>query len=108
LLLARIFGLILLIYMFSGMNRPVCVVGNKVDLLPNDGKNFLQRVQESLREEVVRVAGIHSKNIKHVALVSAKTGFGIEQLVNKLHKSWSVQGDYLLNYKKIITMKINL
>ncbi|XP_065332422.1 nitric oxide-associated protein 1 [Cloeon dipterum] len=76
-----------------GSRRPICVVGNKVDLLPNDGKFFLERVKESLTKEVIRVSGIGENYIKHVALVSAKTGYGIEALINKLHNNWRVQGD---------------
>jgi nitric oxide-associated protein 1 len=74
------------------MNRPVVVIGNKVDLLPQDGPKFLERITSCLREEVTKVSGIRDKNIKHVSVVSAKTGYGIEKLINKLHSNWSVQG----------------
>lgn len=74
------------------MNRPVVVVGNKVDLLPKDGKKFIERITNCLREEVTKVSGIREKDIRHISVVSAKTGYGIEELVNKLHSNWSVQG----------------
>jgi nitric oxide-associated protein 1 len=79
------------------MNRPVVVVGNKVDLLPQDGAKFMERITECLREEVTKVSGIRDKNIKHISVVSARTGFGIEKLINKLHSNWSVQGTQSLN-----------
>ncbi|XP_059486080.1 nitric oxide-associated protein 1 [Neocloeon triangulifer] len=76
-----------------GKDRPICLVGNKVDLLPNDGKFFLDRIKDSLVHEVFKATEIRKNCIRHVALVSAKTGFGIEQLINKLHRNWKVQGD---------------
>lgn len=68
------------------------MVGNKVDLLPQDGDKFIERITHCLREEVTKVSGIREKNIKHISVVSAKTGYGIEKLINKLHSNWSVQG----------------
>lgn len=41
--------------------------------------------------------GIPSTNIKHTALISAETGFGVEELITKLHSVWQYKGDvYLL------------
>lgn len=74
-----------------GTKRPVFVVGNKVDLLPQDSPNFLKHVEACLTQAIAKT-GVNKANIKHVALVSAKTGFGIEQLINKLHKIWEYKG----------------
>ena len=38
--------------------------------------------------------GIAPSNIKHVSLISAKTGFGIEELITKLHNIWEYKGEY--------------
>ena len=43
-------------------------------------------------------AGVCSKeNVREILLISAKTGYGIERLITKLHKNWGIQGDvYIL------------
>lgn len=69
----------------------VFVVGNKVDLLPQDSKHFFTHVEDCLSKAIERT-GIKKENIRHVALVSAKTGYGIEELINKLHKIWKYKG----------------
>lgn len=56
--------------------------GNKVDLLPPDArcgylKNFRSIVQKCIEE-----AGFLEKfNVLHTALISAKTGYGVEDLI---------------------------
>ena len=67
------------------------VVGNKVDLLPADGKNHLQRVKNSLTAAINETPLVQA-SIKHLALVSAHTGYGIESLITKIQKSWSTKG----------------
>lgn len=43
------------------------------------------------------MAGIPGANIKHTCLISAETGFGVEELITKLHNVWLYKGDvYLL------------
>ncbi|KAK4316877.1 hypothetical protein Pmani_012008 [Petrolisthes manimaculis] len=79
-----------------GTKRPVVVVGNKVDLLPADGKNHLERVSKALVAAVEKT-DLGRANIRHYTLVSAQTGFGIESLITKIQNIWSVKGDiYLL------------
>ncbi|XP_043280140.1 nitric oxide-associated protein 1 [Venturia canescens] len=73
----------------------IFLVGNKVDLLPNDGPKFLENVKESLVKAVTDM-GINKANIKDVSLISASTGYGIENLINKLHKIWDYKGDVYL------------
>ncbi|XP_042203104.1 nitric oxide-associated protein 1-like isoform X2 [Homarus americanus] len=75
-----------------GTRRPVVVVGNKVDLLPADGKNHLHRVKKSLVAAVEKT-DLGRANIRHIALVSAHTGFGIESLITKIQHSWGTKGD---------------
>lgn len=36
-----------------GKNQPVIVVGNKVDMLPKDSKNFLKHIEKRLRDSVI-------------------------------------------------------
>lgn len=75
-----------------GPRKPVVVVGNKVDLLPADGSNHLSRVKNSLIAAIEETP-LSQASIKHVALVSARTGFGIESLITKIQKFWATKGD---------------
>ncbi|KAH8320856.1 hypothetical protein KR067_011387 [Drosophila pandora] len=80
-----------------GTKRPIFLVGNKADLLPRDSNIYLQHVKECLRNEFVRHGGGNELNIKNVSLISAKTGYGIEELITQLQKTWAYKGDvYLL------------
>lgn len=74
-----------------GSKRPVIVVGNKVDLLPQDSRGYLNHIKFVL-EKVINETGISKANIKHTALISAKTGYGIEELITKLHSIWEYKG----------------
>ncbi|KAL2744949.1 nitric oxide-associated protein 1 isoform X1 [Vespula maculifrons] len=74
---------------------PVFVVGNKIDLLPKDSSTFESHVKECI-SKAIEDAGIGEKNIKHISLISAKTGYGVEQFINKLHKLWGYKGDVFL------------
>lgn len=80
-----------------GEKRHIYVVGNKIDLLPKDSSSFLEHVKDSLTESLVQV-GITKMNIKHVGLISAKTGYGIEQLINKLYKVWQSRSKNKLDF----------
>ncbi|ALC42229.1 CG10914 [Drosophila busckii] len=80
-----------------GAKRPVIIVGNKVDLLPRDCNSYLTHVQHCLKQQFIQHGGFDALNIKHVSLISAKTGYGIEELITQLHKIWQYKGDvYLL------------
>ena len=79
-----------------GTKRPVCVVGNKVDLIPKDSKGYLNHIKECLVNELEN-SGMNRANIKHVSLMSATSGYGVEQLISKIQNSWGFRGDvYLL------------
>lgn len=54
-----------------------------MDLLPQDSPEFLKRVEESMIKCAVEV-GLLDANIIHTALVSAKTGFGVERLISSI------------------------
>lgn len=75
-----------------GTQKPVVVVGNKVDLLPADGINHLRRVKHSLIRAIEKTP-LSQSFIKHVALVSAHTGYGIESLITHIQGSWATKGN---------------
>ncbi|XP_032233214.2 nitric oxide-associated protein 1 [Nematostella vectensis] len=81
-----------------GPAKRIVIVANKVDMLPQDGRPWLQ--EKRLREEVLRLCrehGLESGNVKDVCLVSAKEGFGVPQLVQKILAHWDHDGDiYML------------
>ncbi|KAH8421025.1 hypothetical protein KR222_004022 [Zaprionus bogoriensis] len=80
-----------------GSKRPVFLVGNKVDLLPRDSNGYLDHVKICLKQQFMQHGGFDALNIKNVSLISAKTGYGIEELITQLHKIWQYKGDvYLL------------
>ena len=78
-----------------GEKRPVCVVGNKVDLLPKDNRGYLGQIKKSLVQSL-ESHGLNKANIKEVCLISAKTGYGVETLITKIQKSWAYRGDVYL------------
>lgn len=78
-----------------GRRTPLFVVGNKIDLLPQDSPGFFNNITECLRNEVLKI-GVREHCIKHVALVSAKSGFGIEGLITKIQNKWRNKGDVYL------------
>ena len=75
-----------------GGQRPMYVVGNKVDLLPNDGIGYMEKTRDVLFK-LTEESGFKRRSIKHVALVSAKTGYGIEDLVTNLLNHWGKRGE---------------
>ncbi|TKR73209.1 hypothetical protein L596_020546 [Steinernema carpocapsae] len=81
-----------------GRRKPMIVVGNKSDLLPPDQRaGYLKNFKHVLIQEL-RNAGFYDDfNVLHTALVSAKTGFGIENLVTQIFQKWSNQRDKLRN-----------
>lgn len=79
-----------------GDKRPVIVVGNKVDLLPQDSRQYLNHITKRLEDALIE-AGLTKANIKHICLISAMTNYGIEDLITSLYTIWPNKGDvYLL------------
>lgn len=67
-----------------GEKHNIYIVGNKVDLLPKDDKMYFERIRKSLKESL-KLSGIgREAKIRDVSLISAKTGYGVENLVTKL------------------------
>lgn len=66
-----------------------------MDLLPGDSVGYLKRVKKSLVTEVNKTK-LGEANIKHIALISAKTGYGVEDLISAMFKLWLYKGDVFL------------
>lgn len=66
-----------------GIDRRILVVVNKIDLLPKDGNNFLNRIKQTVSENLNLSKKINPKDI---LLISAKTGFGIDNLVSTIYQ----------------------
>lgn len=78
-----------------GSKRPIFLVGNKVDLIPMDQPDYLNHIRHCLKEEALKL-GFEERFIKHVSLISAKTGYGIEELITQLQHIWNSKGDVYL------------
>ncbi|XP_014665837.1 PREDICTED: nitric oxide-associated protein 1-like isoform X2 [Priapulus caudatus] len=80
-----------------GSKNKIVVVANKVDLLMKDKDGYLSRVTASVTQ-CLKDAGIDVKNnVEMVHLVSAKTGYGVEDFITKLQSLKKEKGDvYLL------------
>lgn len=66
-----------------------------MDLLPGDSYGYLKRIKQSLVTEINK-SKLGEANIKHVALISAKTGYGVEDLISVMFKLWLYKGDVFL------------
>lgn len=77
-----------------GSNKHIVVLGNKIDLLPRDSPNYLQRIKRQV-SQYCKDAGFGAQ-VTDVHLVSAKTGYGIEGLISSLQRSWKYKGDVYL------------
>ncbi|KAJ0180840.1 hypothetical protein K1T71_002925 [Dendrolimus kikuchii] len=78
-----------------GTDRPIIIVANKVDLLPGDSVGYLKRIRDCLMTEINKTP-LSDANIKHVSLISAKTGYGVEELISNMFKLWLYKGDVYL------------
>lgn len=104
--------------------KQLIVLGNKVDLLPQDAPGYLQRLRERLWEDCARAGlprspghrrplhpggggpadGEENSNLsagsrtilRDVRLISAKTGYGVEELISALQRSWRYRGNVYL------------
>ncbi|XP_066597131.1 nitric oxide-associated protein 1 [Prorops nasuta] len=74
----------------------IFVVGNKIDLLPCDSKQFFNNLKMSLKQAVLDYTEIKEKNIADINLISCKTKYGIEQLITSLQNKWINKGNVYL------------
>nr|XP_057920017.1 nitric oxide-associated protein 1 [Doryrhamphus excisus] len=77
-----------------GNNKHIVVLGNKIDLLPGDSPNYLQRIKRQL-SQYCQDAGFGTQ-VTDIHLISAKTGYGIEDLISSLQRAWKYKGDVYL------------
>ncbi|UJR29207.1 hypothetical protein I4U23_010421 [Adineta vaga] len=74
----------------------IFVLGNKVDLLPKDSESYLSDVRKCLENECTK-RGLGKHIVKYYGLISARTGYGVEELISKVFRYWSQHGGvYLL------------
>nr|CAD2195043.1 unnamed protein product [Meloidogyne enterolobii] len=72
-----------------GPKKPLIVVGNKVDLLPPDTRTGYLRHYQRCLKNAISEAGISQEfNILKYMLISAKTGFGIEEMITNIYQNW--------------------
>lgn len=62
----------------------IILVGNKIDLIPKDSPRYRGRVLARLVNECLRYSPKLEQNVLHTCLISAKTGYGMEDLIDKL------------------------
>uniref|UniRef100_A0A0N4ZQ29 G domain-containing protein n=1 Tax=Parastrongyloides trichosuri TaxID=131310 RepID=A0A0N4ZQ29_PARTI len=73
-----------------GYGKPIIVIGNKVDLLPPDARaGYLKNFRNVLYKTLEDMGFKDKFNILHTALVSAKTGYGIEELITQIYLKWT-------------------
>lgn len=73
-----------------GSKHQLIIAGNKADLLSPDCREYLTHVKSQLLQSCYD-AGL--RNIKQCTLISAKTGFGIERLIDILFSLYKRQVD---------------
>ena len=81
-----------------GSDKRVILVGNKVDLIPQDSQGHLKKIRESMIKTFTSKC-IESLDRKPIVLdsllVSARTGFNIERLINLIFKNWRDHSEYV-------------
>ena len=75
----------------ANSNIEICIIGNKLDILPNTGGGWIESILECL-EKNCTAKGIDGEQVKCVELISAKTGYNVEKLISYLIKHWNNQG----------------
>lgn len=81
-----------------GKRKRLIIVGNKVDRLPQDEKKpvlQLEHMKDVLKETCYR-NGLENCNFRDICLISAKSGYGIQNLVEKINKHRDVDMDVYL------------
>ncbi|XP_002731875.2 nitric oxide-associated protein 1-like [Saccoglossus kowalevskii] len=79
-----------------GNNKQTIIVGNKLDILPKDSPKYLEHIKTKIIQECVEAGIALLQNIRHVALISAKSGFGVEDLITQMQQIWRYKGDVYL------------
>ncbi|XP_075433441.1 nitric oxide-associated protein 1 [Ascaphus truei] len=79
-----------------GESKSILVLGNKIDLLPGDSPGYLKHLKAQLELYCTKAGINRTGNMTDVHLISAKTGYGVEELISKLQRSWKYKGDVYL------------
>lgn len=71
----------------------IILVGNKVDMLPQDSPNYLKRIEASMKKTFLEKCSRELPpevlpSIVSTVLVSARTGYNVEKLVSMLFRRW--------------------
>ncbi len=77
-----------------GPNKKIILVGNKVDMLPQDSANYLTRVERVMKMVFMekcsrRPEAKSDPAVVSTCLVSARTGYNIERLIDMVYTCWS-------------------
>jgi hypothetical protein len=70
-----------------------------------DSESYLSDVRKCLENECAK-RGLGKHIVKYYGLISARTGYGIEELISKVFRYWSQHG--LFRFHLIIFFYINL
>ncbi|KRZ69401.1 Nitric oxide-associated protein 1, partial [Trichinella papuae] len=80
-----------------GSNKSMIVVANKVDLLSRNLNQFdVEKTEKMLFEHLKDIGFCDHFNVMHTAVISAKTGWGVEKLITFIQRKWGVKGDIYL------------
>ncbi|KRZ57569.1 Nitric oxide-associated protein 1, partial [Trichinella nativa] len=80
-----------------GSNKSMIVVANKVDLLSSNLDQFnVEKTEKMLFEHLKDIGFCDHFNVMHTAVISAKTGWGVEKLISFIQRKWGVKGDIYL------------
>ena len=86
------------IFELLGKNKSVILVGNKVDLLPQDCNKYTVNIKNSMIqtfEQKCKESNQHgASEIVDSILVSARTGYNMEKLINLVLKNWNEKQKY--------------
>uniref|UniRef100_A0A0K0DJA0 G domain-containing protein n=1 Tax=Angiostrongylus cantonensis TaxID=6313 RepID=A0A0K0DJA0_ANGCA len=73
-----------------GPGKPMIVVANKVDLLPPDARcGYLKRFKLVVEDAITKAGFREQFVILHTALVSARTGYGVEDLITEIYLKYT-------------------
>ncbi|XP_003372177.1 conserved hypothetical protein [Trichinella spiralis] len=79
-----------------GSNKSMIVVANKVDLLSSNLDQFnVEKTEKMLFEHLKDIGFCDHFNVMHTAVISAKTGWGVEKLISFIQRKWGVKGTTL-------------
>lgn len=78
-----------------GKRKRLIVVGNKIDRIPRDSKKPLEQLEhmKDILKNICFENGIEESNFRDICLVSAKTGYGLHPLIQKINKHRDVNMD---------------